>query len=129
MTGVIGQITAGFVESVLSGAMLYPLEVDETARIILRGMPMDIEFLISDKVAIGAPPPASRTQWFRLNRRVVIHVAPKHKKRSDAVSEPQRCKNIGHRLRQSPGEVALSIHEGHIGRHSMGSPNFKNAPG
>src|SRR5579862_4076813 len=66
------EIAGCGIKFVRSSAVLYPLQIDQTARMVLRGERLHIQICISDVVAVGAEAMASRAQVFRLYRGVIV---------------------------------------------------------
>ena len=66
----------------------------------------------------------ARVQWFWLNRRMMINAAGSGacKESSHAIGQPERRKDVLHRVGQRPGNPAFGYHQRDFCRHPVFSP-------
>src|ERR1700730_8416761 len=124
VSAVVLKIAGRTEELVYTGTMLDPFEIDDSAGVILRSVSPNIEMFVGYEISVGTPAATTRTYRFRLNGRVIVDVAAKSEKRANAVAQPERRKDFGHRLSQPPGDVALGVDQRNACREAIHPPDF-----
>ena len=74
--GLVPQIDRARKYLVLLRTLLHPLQVDELAGKVLRGVIADVKVFIGYEISVGTPSAAAAAQRFGLNRRTVEDIAP-----------------------------------------------------